>query len=213
LADGSTYSFTYETTPGISSSVTGRLASVTLPTTGKITYTYSGGCAGSGINSDGTPPHLTRKTGDGTRDYTRATISSVDTTTLQDEKGNQTLYQFTIANSLFYETHRQVYPGAVGGTPLLDQQTCYNGAAASCDGAAVVPPISSTATLRSFNGGASDTIQNTYDASGNQTLSTASVGGSPLTTQQWVYNTLEELTSVLTKDASGKVVSNTTYGY
>jgi hypothetical protein len=56
LADGvSTYNFTYEPTPGISGAVTGRLASVTLPTGGTISYSYSGGCssAGAGINPDG----------------------------------------------------------------------------------------------------------------------------------------------------------------
>src|SRR5262249_43738561 len=38
--DGSSYSFTYEPTPGISGNVTGRLASVTLPEGGRINYGY-----------------------------------------------------------------------------------------------------------------------------------------------------------------------------
>jgi hypothetical protein len=67
LPDGTSYSFTYEVTPGScaplantysGNCVTGRLASVTLPTGGKITYAYSGGSAG--IESDGSTAGLTR---------------------------------------------------------------------------------------------------------------------------------------------------------
>jgi hypothetical protein len=123
LADGqSTYSFTYESTPGVSGSVTGRLASITLPTGGAISYSYTAGCSGAGINADGTVGSLTRVTSDGTRSYTRATINgNATSTTLQDENGNQTLYQFAIApyNS-FYETHRQAYQGSIDGTPLFE---------------------------------------------------------------------------------------------
>ncbi|HEU5340215.1 hypothetical protein, partial [Edaphobacter sp.] len=43
-ADGTKYSFTYEPTPNGSGTVTGRLASITLPTGGTISYAYSGGC-------------------------------------------------------------------------------------------------------------------------------------------------------------------------
>ncbi|NYF78153.1 hypothetical protein [Granulicella arctica] len=69
LADGSIYSFTYEATPGVSGAVTGRLASVTLPTGGTISYSYTNGCSGAGINADGTVGSLTRTTTDGTRTY------------------------------------------------------------------------------------------------------------------------------------------------
>jgi hypothetical protein len=89
LADGSFYAFTYEGTPGATDgAVTARIASITLPTGGVISYTRSGGCNGSsGINPDGTVSGLTRTTSDGTRTYTRTTISSNSTsTTLQDEK-------------------------------------------------------------------------------------------------------------------------------
>jgi hypothetical protein len=41
------YTFTYEATPGYPGNVTGRLKSVTLPTGGTITYSYSGGRMGS----------------------------------------------------------------------------------------------------------------------------------------------------------------------
>ena len=129
LADGTTYNFGYEATPTVSGSVTGRLALVTLPNGGTISYSYSGGCNGNGINADGTVGNLTRTTTDGSRSYTRTTVNAkATTTTVQDEKGNQTLYQFTGSAGVMYETHRQVYQGAIGGTLLLDQSTCYNGA-------------------------------------------------------------------------------------
>jgi hypothetical protein len=41
-ADGSTYTFSYEQTPGVPGNVTGRLASVELPQNGIINYTYTG---------------------------------------------------------------------------------------------------------------------------------------------------------------------------
>ncbi|HJT19760.1 MAG TPA: hypothetical protein VJ746_04790 [Nitrospira sp.] len=61
--DGTSYSFGYEPTPGYPSYVTGRLASVTLPEGGEITYTYSGGGGGYGIvcPNDTTTTTLTRK--------------------------------------------------------------------------------------------------------------------------------------------------------
>ena len=120
-ASASTYSFTYEATPGGTGAVTGRLASITLPTGGTISYSYTqGGCNGSsGINPDGTPGSMTRATSDGTRTYNRASVNANATsTTLQDEKGNQSVYQFTIADSLFFETERTIYQG---GTQLFDQ--------------------------------------------------------------------------------------------
>ncbi len=95
---GSTYSFTYEPTPGVSGHVTGRLASITLPTGGTINYSYiAGGCNGtSGINPDGTVGSLTRSTSDGTRTYTRGWINNNATsTTVQDEKLNQSKYVFS----------------------------------------------------------------------------------------------------------------------
>src|SRR5260221_13345774 len=43
LPDGTFYQFSYEATPGFSGDITGRLAAITLPTGGSITYTYTGG--------------------------------------------------------------------------------------------------------------------------------------------------------------------------
>ncbi|MBS1801304.1 MAG: hypothetical protein JSS95_15945, partial [Acidobacteria bacterium] len=90
LADGTFYQFSYESTSGVSGAVTGRLASVTLPTGGTINYSYSGGCNGNGLNADGTTGSLSRVTTDGTRTYGRSPSTNGSTTTLQDEALNQT---------------------------------------------------------------------------------------------------------------------------
>ena len=77
LPDGTKYSFTYESTAGVSNgAVTGRIASITLPTGGIISYSYSGGCNGSGMNADGSTAILTRTTSDGSKSYTRSIVSA-----------------------------------------------------------------------------------------------------------------------------------------
>jgi RHS repeat-associated protein len=215
LADGSTYSFTYETTPNVSGAVTGRLASVTLPTGGTISYNYVDGCNGSGMNADGTVGSLKRSTSDGTRTYGRSPNNvNATSTTLQDEEGNNSVYQFTIAGGFFYETSRFVHQGVTGGPLLLAVYTCYNGATPPCDGAAMTPPISQTNSLTSYNGGFQLSAVNTYDSVGGLTSSTQGPnGGSALVVQSTIYNSLEEPKSVTTKDGSGNVIALTTYGY
>jgi len=130
-ADNTSYSFTYEQTPGNPSAVTGRIASVTLRTGGTISYVYTGG--NNGIESDGTTAGLTRTTSDGTTQYVRSGISSTaSTTTITDAMGNQTKSTFLIDSyGHFYESDQARYAGSVGGTPLLEIQTCYNAAICS----------------------------------------------------------------------------------
>src|SRR5439155_9574113 len=71
LPDNSQYLFTYEPTPGFSGYVTGRIASITLPTGGTINYTYTGGSSGHITCADGSNAGLTRQTPDGTWNYAR----------------------------------------------------------------------------------------------------------------------------------------------
>jgi RHS repeat-associated protein len=218
LADGaSTYSFTYEATPGVSGPVTGRLASITLPTGGTITYSYSGGCNSSGINSDGTVGSLTRTTGDGTRTYGRSPLSgpgNANSTTVTDEKNNQSVYKFSSVNGMFYETNHAVYQGAVGGPQLLGTFTCYNGVQPDCTGGVVTPPFTQSTVVRSYNGGAQDSVVNTYDASGMLTASTRGWWGqTPMQAQSFSYNSLEEVTQATTSDGTGNLVAQTIYGY
>ena len=134
LPDGTQYQFTYEQTPGYGASyTTGRIASVTLPTTGKIIYTYTGG--NSGINcSDGSTSGLTRAlqsappATDGTWTYARAAYGSNWNTTITDPAGNQAVLQFATLNGGFYEVLQQVYQGSINPANLLLTVThCYNG--------------------------------------------------------------------------------------
>jgi len=142
LPDGKSYSFTYETTPGSctpiggtqSTCVTGRIASVTLPTGGEVTYAYTGGS--HGIYSDGSTAGLTRGLTATTTapaqswSYTRALVTgsaapgSTWTTTVTDPSSNVTVLNFaedgattngstTVATYNFYETQRKVYQGSV----------------------------------------------------------------------------------------------------
>jgi RHS repeat-associated protein len=217
LADGSFYAFTYEATPGATDgAVTARLASVRLPTQGVINYKYTGGCSstGAGINPDGTVGNLIRTTSDGIRTYGRSPVNSNATSTnLQDEKGNQSVYQFSIVAGLFYETHRQVYQGAVGSNQLLDRYTCYNGAVAPCDGQAVAPPFAEVDVTTSYNGGTQDLSKSTYDSLGNLIREGEYNGTTLLEQNSFSYNANSELLSSVVTDGSNNTVSSTTYGY
>lgn len=120
--DGSQYTFTYEATPSTpvagactplagtfaNNCVTARLASVTLPTGGTISYNYSGGS--NGILSDGTIATLTRQTPDGTWTYAHAETGQAWTTTVTDPspQQNQTVYNF----QGIYQTERKVFSGS-----------------------------------------------------------------------------------------------------
>jgi RHS repeat-associated protein len=137
------YTFTYEYTPGDTHTphyVTGRIASVTLPSGGTITYAYSGG--GSGVNgiscADGSGATITRTTPDGTWTYAQVKgTGTASTTTVTDPQGNQTVIQF----QGIYETQRQVYQGTTSGTLLKTVNTCYNASSSPCTGTAITPPI------------------------------------------------------------------------
>src|SRR5205823_6003016 len=83
LADGSYYQFTYEATPGVPANVTGRIASIRLPTGGTISYTYQGGDTGKGIFCvDGSTSGFTRTTPDAQWTYLRTGTSPSYTTTI-----------------------------------------------------------------------------------------------------------------------------------
>ncbi len=194
------------------------MASITLPGGGVISYTYSGGCSslGIGMNSDGTPGNLSRTTSDSpnARTYNRGLINgNATSTTLQDEKGNQSYLQFTNYGGDFYETHRQVYQGAVSGTPLLERFTCYNGGPTPCDGVALSAQITSTYITERYNGGSEAAVNNLYDTYGNLTNVFQYNGSTLLESTFNSYNGLSELTESRTTDASSNFISEVTYGY
>ena len=161
LPDTTKYSFTYEPTPGAPANVTGRLASVTLPTGGTISYTYTGGSNGI-ICADGTAAGLTRQTPDGTWTYTRSGSDPNWGTTMTDPQANQTVMNF----QGFYETERQVYKGSSGTGTLLDAvYTCYNGAAFPCNTTAITLPLTQITKTNSWASGQTSqtvTMLNTY---------------------------------------------------
>jgi len=140
LPDGTQYSFSYETN---GSYVTGRLASVILPTGGSISYSYTGGSHGIEC-ADGSTSGLNRTLSPGGQwTYTRTQVSGTHwqtkVTTPPDSVnagsvGDDTVIDFQedsatnpITNN-FYETNRKVYQGSSsGGTLLTTTTTCYNG--------------------------------------------------------------------------------------
>jgi RHS repeat-associated protein len=161
------YTFIYEQTPGVPANVTGRLASVTLPTGGTISYQYSGG--GTGVNGitcvNGGAATLTRTTPDGVSTYALTLgTGSASTTTITDPQNNNTVIQFQGT----YETQRQVYQGAVSPSNLLQTTTtCYNGNTSNCTSTSFTLPITQRNITTTLSGGLQsehDDFWNAYSA-------------------------------------------------
>lgn len=126
LPNGSgSYTITYEQTPGQpSGTTTGRIASITLPTGGTISYTYN-----STSCNDLTATSLTRTFKPNTAgeaseiwNYVRNGSDGNDTTTVTDPAGNQQVITF----QSYSEVDRKAYAGASSGTPLEEVVHCYN---------------------------------------------------------------------------------------
>lgn len=200
LADQSTFQFTYEQTPGNPSAITGRLASITLPTGGQIQYAYSGGV--NGLNcSDLTTATLTRMTPDGSWTYTHtppASGSKLSTTTVVDPQGNETDYLFFGQ----YQLQRKVFQLVSGVQTLLGTDvTCYNGNFANCTNVtSITPPITRTDIYWTPSGtGAKTTLTETiYNLAGQVTQTNvfdygvnvgAAPTGSPIRATMVTYDT------------------------
>ena len=172
LPDGSKYIFAYEPTPGVSGRVTGRIASVTLPTGGTVTYTYLGGSPGHITCADGSAATLTRQTSDGTWNYARTQVSGTQWQTIVTDPttaANQTSIQF----QGIYETQRKSYQGATTGTLLQTVNTCYNAATIPCTTTAISLPITQRTTQATLPGSGNLIAQHTdkFDSYGNLTES------------------------------------------
>ena len=161
LPDLTSYAFTYEQTPGpcsplpgtYANCITGRIASVSLPTGGSISYAYTGGS--NGIESDGSTAGLTRTLSPGSGwQYARTQVSgshwqttvtsppdpvnagsASDVTTVDFEQDSNT----STPSYNFYETQRVVNQGS--STVLTTLTNCYNGNYASCTTTPVTSPI------------------------------------------------------------------------
>src|SRR5579871_295346 len=228
LADSSNYTITYESTPGsltgCSSAVTGRIASITLPSGGTISYSYEGGPNGyNGIYTDGTTSYISRTTLDGTTTYSRSGSGLAYTTTVVDPQNNYTNINFAEDGSgsgYFYETQRQVYQGA--STLLMTTWNCWNNTSTGCATESVSSPITEQDAYRQPAGLASYAISkvsyNSYvlptedkeiDYNGTTVLKDTIIS----------YNTslgngiINRPASVTVKDGSGNIESMTSYAY
>jgi RHS repeat-associated protein len=187
LADGSTYTFTYESTPGSctplsgtdsSGCVTGRIASVSLPTGGTISYSYTGGS--NGIETDGSASGLNRTDDTGAMwSYTRGTPSkalgpgAAWTTTIMAPEQNSTRNTYVASFSEDsgstnnpYLTQEQFYQGSNSPSNLLQTTIqCYNANYASCAGATISTPFTQVDTYKELPSGSarlSEVLYNTY---------------------------------------------------
>jgi RHS repeat-associated protein len=223
LPDSTKYSFSYEATPGFSGDVTGRLASVTLPTGGTISYAYSGGSNGITC-ADGSTATLTRTTPDGQWTYAHSESGTAWTTTMTDAESNNTVFNF----QGIYLTERQVYNGSVAPANLLKTTlNCYNGSTPTgtpptCNSPTITQPISSKATYTIWPG--TTTLQSkvvmSYNSSGlgTETDEYAYGAGAPgalvRKTITSYNNTLSNgivnaVSSVVVEDGSNNIVAQT----
>jgi RHS repeat-associated protein len=217
------YTFTYETTPGDTHNphyVTGRLASVTLPTGGTITYKYLGGS--NGITCvDGSAAALKRYTPDtGSNNYWQYAHSengTAWTTTITDPQSNQTTMNF----QTIYETERQV-------AGLETVITCYNNNPNPCTNAsnttAITLPITARTILATV-GGLTSESNTTYNSYGLPTevdqyaFGTSGAGGlvrKTLTTYNTSLNSLyiyDRPSNIQIQDSSSTAKAQSAYTY
>jgi RHS repeat-associated protein len=214
------YTFAYEPTPGHTGFVTGRLASVTLPTGGTISYSYAGPNNGI-VCTDGSTATLTRTTPDSTTPWTYAHSESGTawTTLITDPQGNQTNLNF----QGIYETQRQVYQGTISGTLLRQWAICYNGNTTNCNSTSITLPITQqTITDQYGTSGLQCQHVYKYDSGGGLTEQDdydygSGAHGSLLRQILVTYASLGNITAFrqtfTVKNGSGATVSQTNYNY
>jgi RHS repeat-associated protein len=239
LADGTYYQFAYEITPGDTNTphnVTGRIASLRLPTGGTISYDYSVGTNNGIMCNDGTTSGFKRTTPDGQWTYIRSGTSPAFTTTITtpiDPYTNQT-NQTVVSFQGNFEVGRQVYQGAASGTPLEAIYTCYNGngvsSPSSCVTTPITTPFTQIAKFNQFNGGPFAEVNTLYDSNGNisetdqfdfgastPTRKTTVLFGSYVAASDTCTglsnNILDHPCKVTVTDGTGNLKTKTTYGY
>jgi RHS repeat-associated protein len=175
LADGETFGIAYEPTPGNPAAVTGRIAKLTLPLGGSISYTYSGGNNGiycASFNEANEVPLLTRTVDDGRGNISKWQYANSNSTgnvgpytvTVTDPLNNATVYTFYFN----LENRRDVYQGAVAPQNLRETViTCYNGDFTNCPAGKSNPfwtlgfGITQTDVYTFFNGSSSGSLVET----------------------------------------------------
>jgi RHS repeat-associated protein len=231
--DGNSYGFQYEPTPNSSGNVTGRIASVTLPQGGVISYTYSGGNHGI-VCADGSTAGLTRSTAAtagsaaSTWTYNRSPGSGTSQTTVTDGLDNQSDYSFVEASNQptgvtaqYYETNRSIYQGSATGTPLLARATCYDARTQPCNTTQFSLPVTQIDTYNTLNGLQEDGSTTKYNSYGSQTdqynydFAAAGSRGALLSHEVWSY--IADIEGLVTNDelldGSGYEVADTSYTY
>lgn len=205
---------------------TGRISSVTLPTGGTISYSYSGGSSGHITCADGSAATLTRTTPDGPWTYAHSESGTAWSTTQTDPESNETAMNF----QTIYPTERQTYQGT--STLLKTDYICYNGTSDPCNSTAIALPITQKTVYRQWPNGSESEVNTLYDkeTSGSTTYSYGLVtleddydygSGGPgglLRTTQISYASLgngivNRPASILVEDGSGNTKSETTYTY
>jgi RHS repeat-associated protein len=231
LADGSTYSFTYEQTYDYPGYTTGRIASITLPTGGTISYTYptgAGACPG-GIQADGSGYQLTRTTNDLTPNpqttFDRSTSGQTKVTT-----PDTTVTTVYFKN--WYEEKRTVVTGSVQWRVI---DTCYNGyvpspafPAADCRPQTVSPPFTEKKVYTTLDNSMISEVDAFYDGYGgmyrdDQYDFGSSAGTAPVNVLREIYSTYhteggvpEALTDVSVwsgPNQTGSQLSEVSYSY
>jgi RHS repeat-associated protein len=231
--DGTYYKFTYEPTTTGSPNVTGRIASVTLPSGGTISYTYTG--SNGGINcADGTTLGFNRTTPDSATpwQYSRSGSNPNWTTSVTDPLGTvatYNLYELTstttngttsLSTYTYYERNRTVGPETI--------LTCYNAVYSGCTTATLSLPISQVDKYRTLDSQTSAT-ETKYDTANGGRLTEVkeydfgvATGAAPSSSKLLrdtviSYAGLTGITDhpfqVTVKDGSGNTKSQTTYTY
>lgn len=236
LPDGRSYQFTYESTPGYSGYTTGRVASVTLPTGGTITYSYTGGSNGI-VCADGSTAGLTRSNtvDSGSWSYSRTGSGTQWTTTVlapsYQSAQDKTIISFLTNGANFYEIQRQVYDRS--STILETMLHCYESSSSNCSstigdsGTSVQLPITRVATTYQWpnSGGISSGTLDLYDSAGYQTShevhdhATGGTYGALLQATTTTYSNayspygLELPTEATVTDGQSNMLSDTKYSY
>jgi len=223
FADNSAYHFSYEESSSYAGKYTGRVASITVPTGGVISYQYIDTAIIS--NHPQTLTTLSRTTSDGSSVYNR-TITSVanyaiaSSNTTVSESGRTTLYTFVTPFGA-YETSKSVFLGSTTtGTPIQKITHCYNGATGDCTTQAINLPVTQISESLSYDGGAPAKRVQTMNSMGLQTeLDEYDFGASSPTRKTVIQyaalgnNISDRPQSITIKDANNQTVSQISYGY
>jgi RHS repeat-associated protein len=202
--------FTYEITPNDTHSphyITGRLATITYPSGGSVTYSYSGGNNGVNCNSS-VVPTLTKTVNDNNGHvstwtyvntnanvYTYTHTNNPYTVTVTDPANNQTVYTFLGE----FQTQAKYYQGPATGTPLKTVVTCYSGNNSS-QSACISPPngvgnLNQTDVYTYMGSSAPSLVETKYDTHQNVTEvnnydfgATYPPSGSPISSTDITYD-------------------------